>query len=95
MQFAQATNADGLLLNFFSSSILIPCALGQVCTHPALAADAGEEEDRAPSARLALLDRLLPRLLATGRRVLLLSQTAPAVDLLQVSSHALASVGRK
>lgn len=95
MQFAQATNADCLLLDLSSSFMLVPCALGQVCTHPALAADAGEEEERAPSARLALLDRLLPRLLATGRRVLLLSQTAPAVDLLQVSSHASASVGWK
>jgi hypothetical protein len=58
----------------------------QVCTHPALASDAEagpDEEPRPPSARLALLARLLPRLLAAGRRVLLLSQTAPALDLLQ------------
>ena len=59
----------------------------QVCTHPALASDAEagpDEEARPPSARLALLARLLPRLLTAGRRVLLLSQTAPALDLLQV-----------
>lgn len=57
--------------------------------HPALATDVdapGEEEARPASARLALLGRLLPRLLAAGRRVLLLSQSAPALDLLQARS---------
>lgn len=58
--------------------------------HPALATDVdapGEEEARPASARLALLGRLLPRLLAAGRRVLLLSQSAPALDLLQARPH--------